>query len=113
MKTKVRLLNEKGIQTFREYLADLRAGANPPAPTHILLDATQTQEADGTATIETKDFASRMDAAAYLSEALKNLPDSVLHEPGLWSWLSLFYFEQLCPPGKDGVRKLGRTIDIS
>ena len=27
---------------------------------------------------------------------------------GLWSWLSLFYFDQVCPPRPDGTRAPGR-----
>lgn len=62
MKTEVRSLNERGEEAFREYLADLRTGLIGPPPAEILSDEQYTQEIDGAATVEARDFGSRMDA---------------------------------------------------
>ena len=47
--------------------------------------------------------------ARYLVDALAEIEnDSIETDVHLWSWLSLFYFNQVCPPQKDGTRKPGR-----
>jgi hypothetical protein len=47
--------------------------------------------------------------AQYLDDALVEFEsDSIEADVYLWSWLSLFYFDQICPAQKDGIRKPGR-----
>jgi len=52
-------------------------------------------------------FANRYAAAEYLYELLENtgIPEVDRNE-SLWAWLTLFYFDQLCPEGADGRRSL-------
>jgi len=103
----VRLLNEAGTQVFQEYLADLRGGLQNPMPAGLLNAEQFTQETAETIFAESKAFHSRFDAAVYLDSIFNSVSDSVLEEPGLWSWLSVFYFDQLCPPSRDGTRQPG------
>jgi hypothetical protein len=35
-------------------------------------------------------------------------PAAISNDRGLWSWLALFSFDQLCPTGSDGKRKLDK-----
>jgi hypothetical protein len=51
-----------------------------------------------------------MEAAAYLQQALNPVDRSeVDHNSGLWSWLALFYLQQLCPVKPDGTRSVGES----
>jgi hypothetical protein len=58
--------------------------------------------------VEARIFANRFEAAEYLHNrfAPAGLTD-IERDSGLWAWLSLFYFDAVCPPGKGGVRKPG------
>lgn len=61
------------------------------------------------ARVDAKPFASRWGIAQHLSERLAPVPpEEVEDNAGLWSWLTLFYFDQLCPRQPDGARKPGR-----
>lgn len=109
MKAPVRFLNAKGLGRFQEYLQKLREGDFSPPPVEILTDTETSMELPQTAEVEKKDFASRLDAGRYFTEALK--PVGALlsrHHRGIWSWLSLFYFDQVCPLQTDGERFPGR-----
>jgi hypothetical protein len=58
--------------------------------------------------VEARTFANRFEAAEYLLNrfAPAGLTD-IERDSGLWAWLSLFYFDAVCPPGRGGVRKPG------
>ena len=105
---RMRSLNQQGILLFRSYLADLRAGRDLPPPTDILTSP-DTSAALSTA-IEVRNgiFATRRDAGEYLTSVLAPLDRAQIdHNPDIWNWLALFYFNQLCPPIA-GHRKPGQ-----
>jgi hypothetical protein len=35
-------------------------------------------------------------------------PATISNDRGLWTWLALYFFDQLCPSGSDGKRKLDK-----
>lgn len=105
----VRRFTEKGIEEFRKYLSNLRSGATATPPHELLTDPNGSEPVPGSAEVVQQTFNTRLGAAKYFDEALSGLEiDSIETDVGLWSWLSLFYFDQVCPPGKDGSRKPGR-----
>lgn len=106
---KVRRLTQKGIEEFRIYLAAIRSGAVADSPRHLLTSPDASAPVQGSPEIEETPFGTRLDAARYLDRAFSGLKlDSIETDVGLWSWLSLFYFDQVCPPGSKGMRKPGR-----
>lgn len=109
MPMEVRRLTESGIEAFRKYLSSLRSGSTAAPPHELLTDPDASKPVLGSASVEQLTFDTRLDAAKYLDEALSGLElDGIETAIGLWSWLSLFYFDQVCPPGKNGLRKPGR-----
>jgi hypothetical protein len=105
----VRKLTVSGIEQFRNYLLSLRSGSTVAPPYGLLTDPGASELVPGNAKVELVRFDTRLDAAKYLDEALFGLElDSLEMNVGLWSWLSLYYFDQVCPPGKDLSRKPGR-----
>jgi len=58
------------------------------------------------AEVESRDFSSRFELAQYLCDVLPDAGPALDHNRGLWSWLGLFYFEQICPKRADGSRKI-------
>lgn len=106
---KVRRLTRKGIEEFRMYLATLTSGAIAEPPSGLLTAPEASAPIQEGPEMEQVAFETRMDAARYLHRALSCLNlDSIETDVGLWSWLSLFYFDQVCPPGPEGTRKPGR-----
>lgn len=109
MKIPVRFLNEKGINRFRGYLQSLRDGDTSSPPDEILTDSETSGEFSQSAQVEKRAFKSRIEACLYFKQALE--PISALlakRHRGAWSWLSLFYFDQVCPLQADGKRVPGR-----
>lgn len=109
MSTPVRTLNEKGIQILREYLAELRIGLTGPAPVELLEDPGYTAKMKEGLEFEKLSFDSKLDMAKYLFEKFQNLPSSQIDQNiGLWSWLSLYYFDLVCPLNNAGKRNPGQ-----
>ena len=103
----VRRLTESGIEKFREYLNQLRQG-EPAEPPHRLRTNSETSEPFvPERMVEQRRFASRLEAARYLADVFNDL-SGLEEDVGLWSWLSLFYFDQVCPARADGTRSPGR-----
>jgi len=106
---KIRKLNESGIEAFRSYLHELRTVATTPPPYELLTDSKASASVAGDGMILNRQFATRLEAARYFDEALsENGKTDIDTNIGLWSWLSLFYFDQVSPVDKQGRRKPGR-----
>jgi hypothetical protein len=104
----VRILNNEGIRKFRLYLADLRSGSSSTPPRDILSDAWCSAKLPIDIEIEERILNSRLNAAKYIYETLRPLGHSKIDQNvGLWSWLSLYYFDQVCPLIAGGKRRPG------
>jgi hypothetical protein len=104
---KLKKLTPEGISKFAEYLDLLE---NEPArllPTHLLDDAGCSEVFGNPTEIQKKEFGSRYVASEYLDEVLsKSGVTDVEGDIGLWAWLTLLYFDELCPANKSGEREL-------
>lgn len=106
---KLRRLKQKGIEEFRMYLSALRSGEIAAPPYQILTSPDSSTPVQDGPDIEQMTFLTRLDAARYMDQTFSNLKlDSIETDVGLWSWLSLFYFDQVCPPSPNKSRKPGR-----
>jgi hypothetical protein len=102
--TRLRTLNAKGIEEFRGFLQEIRRGAEfRPSPAALYVDD-YSAPLRRAPEIELRTFGSRMEAAAYLAQVLADTPASS-DDVGLWSWLALFYFDQLSPVDAAGKRR--------
>jgi hypothetical protein len=103
---RVQRLTEAGITTFAGWLESLKAGGQLQAPTALLTDPQNSEPLAAEMEVEPRDFANRFEAGEYLYTrfSASGLTD-VERDRGLWAWLSLFYFDAVCPVGKDGIRK--------
>jgi hypothetical protein len=105
---KLHRFTERGLAAFAEYLNTLAQAPHAPVP-EGLLDAPQYADvvAPGIG-IESKAFANRMEVASYLDRVLSQLSNAdVQRDVHLWSWLTLFYFDQVCPVRANGDRIVG------
>jgi len=102
--TKLRSLNARGIEELRGFLQEIRDGAEFRTSPAILYLDDYTTRLPRQIEIEARTFASKFDAAEYLSRLVDDLPGAA-DDVGLWSWLALFYFDQLSPLDSDGRRR--------
>lgn len=103
----VRQFNANGIEAFREFLTEARNDPSLPAPSQLLEDRKLTELVSPQINIEPKKFLLRREAADYFIKLLEPLPPNMVQRnSGLWTWLTLFFFDEVCPPidGKRTVR---------
>jgi hypothetical protein len=104
----VRKMTEVGTAAFADYIRSLKAGATAPPPTHLLTDPATSVPMPGGAMVENRKFATKGELGGHLAQALKSIPQSELdHIPGVWNWLALFLFDEICPALGSGKRKVG------
>ena len=110
----LRRLTKRGLELFREFLNLLLNDAAADVPINLLADERFSEAVVPRTEYCPETFSDRMQLAAYLDRLLTPLPvTSVQTDEGLWSWLALAFFDQLCPAGSDGTRdpgSLGRWI---
>ena len=109
---RLKRLSEIGLERFRGFLDSLTTDVPEIQPKSILTDPTTSADLSIAIDIDvTRHFNRRFEAATYLYETLAPLRTPTLmtleREPGLWSWLALLWFEQLCPPDKNGQFRPG------
>jgi hypothetical protein len=105
----LRRMNEQGIEQFAKFLESLAGDELVSYPQVLLTDPDATEEVNPPIEIEQRTFGSRYAAAEYLYNLFEDsdLRD-IERDRGLWAWLSLFYFDELCPTDTKGQRKPGR-----
>jgi hypothetical protein len=102
----VRVLNAEGLTKFSEYLALLRADPSKELPSALLTDGRYSDPFEPQAMVEARSFASAYEIGVYMNEVLASCEDRLIsRNHGLWSWLALFYFDQLRKPDAFGQRK--------
>ncbi|HMC23600.1 MAG TPA: hypothetical protein VKL19_17220 [Thermoanaerobaculia bacterium] len=104
--TKLRRLNPQGVEEFRRYLQQIREGADfQPSPAILHIDD-YSPRVNPAIEVQSLKFETKFTAAQYLSEILAPLDGPALAgDIGLWSWLALYYFDQLSPKNVDGKRR--------
>jgi hypothetical protein len=101
----LRVLNEAGVEQFRRFLAMIRAGERFQESPALLYVDDYSRPLRENVRIESRKFKRKIDAAVYLQSLLQPIEyPGMLEDVGLWSWLALFYFDQIAPPGADGKR---------
>jgi hypothetical protein len=105
MSDHLRVLNEAGIAQFSEYLARLRSGAKEAPPFALLTDENTSIEAPGEVVLDRRTFSNPFEFGTYLSAALEPLDRrEISYNHALWTWLALYFFEQICPADATGAR---------
>lgn len=100
--------NDQGNARLTQFIADLKTDPSLAVPTSLLTDPTCTVAIAPALEVERHSFANRMEAARYIDGVLSTVTGcDVQRDVGLWAWLTLFYFDQVCPLDGHGRRKAG------
>ena len=108
----VRVLNKKGLDGFNGYLSQLRTGGKEGIPNYMHDEDEYSDALPVDAEVDpSRVFTTKLDFAKYLAGQLwPVLADhSRDRDVGLWSWLALCFFDDICPAKKDGTRSVGAT----
>lgn len=98
MTINIRKFTDEGILEFQEYIDRARRGESVEPPFSLIKDSIKSHDAGLNVSIEEKTFSNRYDFGVYLWGRLKDVwKDDMRNDCGLWTWLALFYFKQLCP----------------
>lgn len=108
---KAQRLNENGLSRFADWLESLKSGNTTTTPVSLLTDQAYIDPLGKEVEVAPAGFANRYEAAEYLHNTFTaaGLTD-IEHDSGLWAWLSLFYFDAVCPKRADGSRKPGAIV---
>lgn len=103
----IRTLTQQGLDEFSNYIQEIRQGIIKSSPVDVLSKEPYSIEFNPSIKIENCRFATRMEMGKHLSGVLTGIErNRLLKEFGMWSWLVLFWFDQLCPPDANGIRKV-------
>lgn len=107
MSTPVRRLNEKGLKFFQDYIGRIAGGEKSDPPFAILTNDDWSEPVDFNLEVdESQGFATRYEMGEYLERLFHDInAQHILPDIGLWSWLALLWFDQLCPAKADSTRK--------
>jgi len=105
MTTDLREFNDDGIRQFREFFNKIVANDVDQDFSELLTDDRFTSIIKKDLILEPQLPPSKLEAAAYLHKIIDPLLiENKFYRPGLWTWLSAFYFDSICPINKDGTR---------
>lgn len=105
--SKVRILNEAGLQRFREYLGAAKANPSLPSPREILDDGKFSEPFIPDVEVVFQQFENAYELGVYLNAALASCEArEISRNHALWSWLALFFFDVIAKPNASGERKI-------
>ncbi len=102
---KLHRFNPDGITAFANYRARLTLEPTLPPPAELLEDPALTEVVSDDVEVAPCSFANRLEAGKFLNDLIDaagiNLPE---RDRGLWAWLTLFFFDEVCPADGNGKR---------
>ena len=102
----LRRFNVAGLDRFKAFLAAARVDGAANVPWEVLEDDVLTEPMDALVQLDRPGFRTKREMVTYLRDRLQVLPErGLMRDAGLWTWLAMFYFDDLCPV-QDGKRKV-------
>jgi len=102
---KLRRFNSDGVAAFVAYRNRLANEPRLPPPLELLEDPGMAEVISGAVEVPRRSFRNRLEAGKFLNELLDasriQIPE---RDRGLWAWLTLYYFDEVCPPDGNGQR---------
>lgn len=103
----VRVLNREGLGLFKEYLAAARAGSNDPPPQYVLWDGAYSDPFFPDIEVEQRAFRNSFEFGQYVSDLFSPCETrEISRNHALWSWLGLFFIDQIAPADDANQRKI-------
>jgi|GEM_PF-2006165 len=108
----LRRFKDAGIAEFVRRIETLRAGGQAEIDDQLVTDPSLTEPTVPEVPMERPAFKTKRDAGAYLSERTR-AARAVLGDDdrGLWTWLSAWHWDAVCPVRSEGIRKPGSPFN--
>lgn len=102
---KLHRFNPDGVAAFATYRARLTLEPTLPPPMEMLEDPALSDLLPGDVEVPKRSFANRLEAGKFFNELLDGAGIHLTEgDKGLWTWLTLFYFDEVCPADGHGRR---------
>src|SRR5437667_205841 len=102
---KLRRFNPDGVAAFAAYRSRLTLEPTLPPPMELLEDPALTALLPSEVEVPKRSFTNRLEAGKFFNELLEAaLVHLTERDTGLWTWLTLFYFDEVCPADGHGRR---------
>ncbi|MGB8476697.1 MAG: hypothetical protein WCE61_21660 [Candidatus Acidiferrum sp.] len=102
---KLRRFNRDGVSAFAAYRSQLALEPKLLPPVNMLEDAALTELIPSEIEVPRRNFSTRLEAGRFFNELIEHagleLPE---RDAGLWTWLTLFFLDEVCPPDGNGSR---------
>lgn len=92
-----RRLTASGIEQFQLFLQQSSHAERVEPPTTLLTDSHTSAALDIELSVRQRHFCSRLELAEHLFGMLRTDTTTLRNDRGFWTWLSLYWFRQLCP----------------
>jgi hypothetical protein len=102
---KLRRFNDTGFAAFCSYRQNLSVDPTL-VPPDILESPDLTELIEPELEIVQQTFQNRLEAGVFLNQLISRIETGTPEKDvNLWTWLTLFFFDQVCPPDEQGRRK--------
>ncbi len=108
----IRVLTDRGTELFRDYIMEVKVDSKKSPPVDKLSRLPWSSEFTPRIELDSLSVTTRMELSKYLVDLFEaNSVDrkDILDNPGMWSWLALLWFDDLCPVESNGSRKVRET----
>lgn len=106
----LRIFSQQGIDRFRQTIDNLQVNPEEKIDLSWIHRDSLATEAGTAITIPKIKFDSKLESAKFLHEIIGELTtQDKFYNPGLWAWLSAFFFDTVCPENSTGKRKPGKS----
>lgn len=106
----IRIFNEDGLAEFERIIGEVRIGNLKEIPDTILYADHLSENFEPFINIEDAEFKNKNELVPYLVGRLELSANKHLYfDKGLWSWLTAFYFNSICPKDANGKRKINES----
>ena len=107
----IRTFNEAGLNEFERVIIEMKNGNLKNIPEDLLFSEDFVSPFEPIVNIQKVEFKNKNELIPYLVQQLNLSGNKQLYfNVGLWSWLSAFYFDNICPVDGNGKRKITKNL---
>ena len=109
MSLELRAFNDEGLQKFEQFLNRVQSGGSAKGRDALLQDDLYTDVVSPAISVSPRAFENRREAGMYFVRLFESVDEKELRSAGVWAWLTLCYFDSVCPADDKGQRKVGES----
>ncbi len=106
----IRTFNEAGLNEFEHIISEIRNNNLNTIPEDLLINENYSSVYEPIINIEKVEYKNKNELVPYVVNHLNLQTNKHMYfDKGLWTWLSAFYFDNICPVEGNGKRKVKET----